>query len=205
MEFGLAMVSFLMILATASAGVAWTVGPLVSAAKGRSCPPQFSLVDLLALCFVLQFWTLLVQCFDSPKQIAALWIPRILGWVALVAVWWFGVRTLSRAGIHGTWLRCLFLVLVLPVTVVAPLFDPVLAFVVLVLAFAVAHEGPGPSTFALLAGTATLAAGMLFQLGVLTRSILAHAAGPNVQAVHPSSDGASDAEGRGPSDEGTGS
>jgi hypothetical protein len=98
---------------------AWTLGPLDRAAKDRRYPIQFSLADLLCLFVLVQLPIGAVHCVPHGQGVRGVMVvvDVVLAAVAAV-VWWTGVRTLSRAGIHVVWQRCLLLSVVLPSAVV---------------------------------------------------------------------------------------
>jgi hypothetical protein len=94
----------------------WMLGPLDREAKKRRFPSQFSLADLLSLFVLVQVpiggvkWATATEEFQAPAVV----ISIVLGAIAIV-IWWVCVQTLSRAGVHIVWQRCVVLLVVLPV------------------------------------------------------------------------------------------
>jgi hypothetical protein len=94
----------------------WMETPLRRAARDRNCPIQFTLADALCLLVCVQLtlgvlhWEGLCLGFkiDVVRDIYYLWLVPY--------VWWSVTRTLSRAGIHVVWQRC---VVILGVAVTA--------------------------------------------------------------------------------------
>ena len=112
----------------------WTLGPLDRAAKNRQYPIQFGLADLLCLFVLVQLpagiahWMLREYLHEGVVV-----LDVVLGVIATL-VWWVSLRTLSRAGIHVVWQRCVVLTLVLPgayVSSIATIALPVAAFALL--------------------------------------------------------------------------
>jgi hypothetical protein len=151
-------------------GLGSVLKPLRNAAENRKAPIQFTLADLLSLFVPIQLqlgiyhWVMLYR-----KTGASSWVSDLLIVVLGVALWWFLVRQLSRAGVDVVWHRCVMLVAVpsivsaaavmtSPSSVIEDLLDhhPILAMLGLLL-------------------TAALSAGALYALGRFTRSIIASA------------------------------
>jgi hypothetical protein len=112
--------------------VNWVLGPLDRAAKNRFHPIQFTLADFL--CLFVQIQLLLAvpaasfHGVDDRRPV----IGITVGIIALVLlVWWTGVRTLSRAGVHDTRGRALTLVIGIPFGYSLSLSIPVVAFMML--------------------------------------------------------------------------
>jgi hypothetical protein len=94
----------------------WVLEPLDRAARNRRFPVQFSLADLLCLFALVQLPLGVAHWVIGGPSINQSVLPVDLGIVMLATtVWWSGVRTLSRAGIHATWQRCMALTLAIPV------------------------------------------------------------------------------------------
>ena len=168
----------------------WILRPLDRAAKGREAPAQFTLVDFLCLVFMAQLPTGLVQWMfygSGREQGAALGIC-VFAWIACGLLWWTAIRTLGRAGIHGTWQRAGFLALVLPVTIFGIIGFLPLSFAVLAVAFSGEASWRG-----LRFGLALLAEGgligALYACARYTRWLVASAPRPDGQA-RPSSSNA---------------
>ena len=168
----------------------WILRPLDQAAKGRQAPAQFTLVDFLCLVFMAQLPTGLVQWMfygSGSEQGAALGIC-VFAWIACGLLWWTAIRTLGRAGIHGTWHRAGFLALVLPTTIFGIIAFLPLSFAV----WAAAFSGEVPRR-GLRFGLAILAEGgligALYACARYTRWLVASAPRPDGQA-RPSSSNA---------------
>jgi hypothetical protein len=108
-----------LLIYVAVVAVRWVLGPLDRAAKNRRYPIQFTLADFLCLFVQVQLAlagpALAFRQMDNRNSaiIGASVIVAII--VALVLlVWWTGVRTLSRAGVHGTLARALTLTVAIP-------------------------------------------------------------------------------------------
>jgi hypothetical protein len=90
----------------------WVLDPLDRAAKSRRCPNQFNLGDLLSLFILTQLALGCVQwVFYDYKSVFGIYLFAIL---ASLAAWWLCVLTLSRAGIHTMWRRCVVIGAVIP-------------------------------------------------------------------------------------------
>jgi hypothetical protein len=117
--FSLSVLGF--VAFTIGACLKWVIGPLERAAKNRQYPVQYSLADLLCVFVLVQLVIGLTHwaAYDSQRSttIAVLILDVVFVAVAVV-VWWKFVRTLSRAGIHVVWHRCVILVIILPAAVV---------------------------------------------------------------------------------------
>jgi hypothetical protein len=131
------------LLAFCSAWLAarWMLGPLDRAAKNREYPIQFSLADFLCLFVQVQLVlagpATLLRATEEKMKVAGVCVVI----VALVClVWWTGVRTLSRAGIHGTIARSAALVVVIPFGYAVSIAIPVVA----IMFAAVANPDPEP-------------------------------------------------------------
>jgi hypothetical protein len=152
------------------ASLLWMLGPLDRAAKNRQYPIQFGLADLLSLFVLIQLpiglihWALQAE----PHRVAVIF-DVVLGVINTV-LWWFCVRTLSRAGIHVVWQRCLVIIVVMPGAYVGSIVAIVLPFVAgqffLEQKFAIAD-------WLLLAET--ILAGILYAFSRFTRAIAAAA------------------------------
>jgi hypothetical protein len=94
----------------------WVFAPLDRAAKNRQCAAQFNLSDLLSLFILVQLPIGLLHWATSHERRpdGVFIADGILAAVA-ASVWWTCVMTLSRAGIHVVWQRCVILAVALPV------------------------------------------------------------------------------------------
>jgi hypothetical protein len=163
------------VLFAALGSLNWVLGPLDRAAKNRQFPIQFSLADLLCL-FVL------VQLPLGAVHSVLHWVPRggefhagvlvVDLVVALLAasVWWTYVRTLSRAGIHVVWHRCVALCIALPAAFVGSV-----AMIVLPLVAVGLLVGRETSTGLWMLLAVVAIGGALYGLGRFTRAIVAAA------------------------------
>jgi hypothetical protein len=95
--------------------ISWVVKPLDRAAKNRRYPIQFSLADFLCLFVLMQLPLGALQW--AAHDLPALPVLDAMVAAAAIAVWWMCVRTLSRAGIHVVWQRCLALAVVMPTAI----------------------------------------------------------------------------------------
>ncbi len=153
----------------------WVLGPLDRAAKNRWYPVQFSLADFLCL-FILVDLSLggIHSCVPKGDGVmgGAIAVDAVV--VVLAAlVWWTGVRTLSRAGIHGTWRRGFVLVVVIPVGYAGSFIIGLLPW------FIIGHWfDNGDALFAMRLTVAEIATGgVLYGMGHITRAVVASASG----------------------------
>jgi hypothetical protein len=123
------LIAFVAVMVAVLMSLSWVLGPLDLAAKNRRYPMQFGLADLLCLGVLIQ---VLVASLHWPSQgeanrpIIAL---DVLFGAVVTFLWWLAVRTLSRAGIHTVWQRCVILMLVMPVSYIGCVAIIVLPFV----------------------------------------------------------------------------
>jgi hypothetical protein len=92
----------------------WVLGPLDRAAKNRRYPIQFALADLLCLFVLIQLPIGLIHWAVQNAPRGGLVIFDVVLGAMITLLWWICLRTLSRAGIHVVWQRCLVLTLVMP-------------------------------------------------------------------------------------------
>ncbi len=91
--------------------------------------------------------------------------------VLAALVWWTGVRTLSRAGIHGTWRRGFVLAVITPVGYAGSVIIGCLPFFIIGL-----WQENGNSPLAMKLTTAEIATcGAIYSLGHITRAVVASA------------------------------
>jgi len=166
---GLFVLPLLVIIGFAAwACLNWVLGPLDRAARNRQFPIQFGLADLLCLFVQVQLpvgsvhWAL-----HNGLQEGVLVVDVVLGAVATL-VWWICVRTLSRAGIHVVWQRCVILTLAMPAAYVGTVAVIVLPF----LAFGFFADQQRSTAGWLLLVEIPLA-GILYGLGRFTRAVVA--------------------------------
>jgi hypothetical protein len=149
----------------------WVLGPLDQAAKNRWHPVQFSLADFLCLFILVDLPMGGIHCFvpQGDREMGGVIAADVL--VALLAalVWWTGVRTLSRAGIHGTWRRGFVLAVVIPAGYAG-------SFIVGCLPFFIIGLWNGNSPLAMKLTVAEVATGgALYGLGHITHGVVASA------------------------------
>jgi len=144
----------------------WVLRPLDIAAKSQKLPMRFTLADFLCL-FVLVQTSAAGLLFEGQFG----WTIVCFGWAAFGSMWALGVHTLSRAGVVNPWHRALFLVLVVPFTVVSAIL---LAPAALTLAASLFSPMPPfrglELLLAILAVPAAIA--VLYGLGRLTRRMV---------------------------------
>jgi hypothetical protein len=152
----------------------WVLGPLDRAAKNHQHPRQFTLADFLCLFVQIQLTlagpALAFRQMEDKATVAKI-AAVIIGLVLLV--WWTGVRTLSRAGVHDTLGRALTLTVAIP-------FGYAFSIAVSILPIGVvASLADGPRPNLALAGILFLAELaiilLVIALGYMTRRILATA------------------------------
>ena len=155
------------------ASLQWVLGPLDRAAKNRQFPIQFGLADLLCLFVLVQLPVGIVHWVarSSEGQIVESGVVTLdcAFVVAAVVVWWNCVRTLSRAGIHVVWRRCIVLTVALPGAIVGSVAATCLP-VASVAAMLEGHFSDADG-WLLLAEIPVL--GILYGLGRFTRAIVA--------------------------------
>jgi hypothetical protein len=154
----------------------WVLGPLDRAARRRSHPVQFSLADLLCLFILVDLPMGGIHCLvpngdRTPDGVIAADVV-----VTLVAalVWWTGVRTLSRAGIHGTWQRSFVLAVVIPAGYAGPFIIGCLPVFIIGLWL---NDGNLPLVMKLTVVEITTG-GVVYSLGRITRAMVASASRP---------------------------
>ncbi len=113
----------------------WILRPLDQAAKGRNCPAQFTLLDVLCLVFMAQLPTGLVAWMFAGSPYGGVGLVYGFSWIACGLLWWTAVRALSRAGIRHVWHRAATLAFVLPVAVFGAIAFPPLVIVVTIATF----------------------------------------------------------------------
>jgi hypothetical protein len=115
--------------------VGWVLGPLDRAAKNRDYPIQFSIADFLCLFVEVQLAlsgpALLFRRIESREMSFAIAVALFTTALAIL-VWWSGVRTLSRAGVHGTFARAVTLTIVMPFGFVSSIASAIIPFGILV-------------------------------------------------------------------------
>ena len=149
------------------------LGPLDRAAKNRRYPIQFSLADFLCLFvqvhIVLAGPTLLFRRMEEEVPAVAISLATV---AVVLFVWWTGVRTLSRAGVHGTVSRAITLTVAIPFGFAAAFAIPILALGIWVRLVYSASEMPDA---ALMGAVEIGLVALELALGFVTRRILAAA------------------------------
>jgi hypothetical protein len=93
----------------------WIVGPVDDAARARSAPARFYMIDALA--FITLFQVALVfptWALREGVEKQLVWPLGLLITGAAVAFWVGAIRALSRAGVHQSLRRAIFVLFVLP-------------------------------------------------------------------------------------------
>jgi len=161
----------------------WVVRPLEQTAKHRRCPTQFTLSDLLGL-FVLLPVSMSLAYFGLPSDDPTVYRTfGIVGWFVLSLIWWYGVRSLSRAGVRNPRHRVLFLVLVIPVTLLAAA-----ALLFAIVSVVTTLYSPNPADSAIACGVTLVLLAVLYALGRLTRRLIASTPDRSTKAVKPVSE-----------------
>ena len=128
----LGIIGILASLAAAGFAVNWVLGPLDRAAKDRRYLIQFTLADFLCLFvqtqLLLAIPAALFHGVEDRRPVIAVTVVII---ALVLLVWWTGVRTLSRAGVHDTRGRALTLVIGIPVGYALSLAIPAVACMIL--------------------------------------------------------------------------
>jgi hypothetical protein len=154
--------------------IRWVLGPLDRAAKNRRYPIQFSLADFLCLFVQIQLllaWPALAFRESQDKTAMACVTVLVVGLVLLI--WWTGVHTLSRAGVHGTFGRAFTLTVSIPFGYAFSIAIPMLPFVIFAL-FQERHE-PIVGLAGVLSLIEVAVIVLVVVLGFVTRRILATA------------------------------
>jgi hypothetical protein len=151
----------------------WVLGPLDQAAKKRRHPVQFSLADLLCLFILVDLPMGGIQCLvpEGDRVTGGVIAADVVVAGLAALVWWTGVRTLSRAGIHGTWQRSFVLAIVIPAGYAGP-------FIIGCLPFVIIGVWLGDHNFPLamkLTVAEIATGGTVYGLGRITRAVVASA------------------------------
>jgi hypothetical protein len=166
------LILVLVVVITGTGGVAtWILRPVDEAAKDRWHPAQFTVADLLCLFFLIQLWMTPIHAWVPAEQGPMIWLLDGFAWVASGLLWWFGVQSLSRAGVRNPWHRSIFLAIVLPVSLAGVLAVPILAILILGAMFL--DDGPLPLWQAV--GIEIVLIGSVYGCGLVTRWIVARA------------------------------
>jgi MFS family permease len=102
----------------------WLLRALDTAALRKQKSPSFMMSDLLSLIFHLAFPLSLGANYSSENDESQIgWLILVFVLMAIVgAVWWFGIRTLSSAGVADPNRRNLFVAMILPAAFLGALF-----------------------------------------------------------------------------------
>lgn len=103
----------------------WIVKPVDRQAKRRELPIQYALSDIFCLFLLIQgsaaaIYGVASWLGPSWRDSDSLLVPNVLAWLVLSLIWWACVRVLSRAGIACRSHRAIFLVVVVPTTLIGP-------------------------------------------------------------------------------------
>jgi hypothetical protein len=152
----------------------WVLGPLDRAAKNRRYPVQFSLADFLCLFVEVQLAlggpALAFRSMEGKWMGLAVFVSIVIVAVVLL-VWWTGVRTLSAAGIHGTFARALTLSVGIPIGFASSVAIPLIGLTTFASLDSSNHL-PRAGLFLLLGLADAL---LIVGLGFMTRRIVAGA------------------------------
>ena len=147
-------------LAIAVAIGSWILRPIDQAAKDLQHPTQFTLIDFFCLFFLIQFPTGIIHAWAPVTPAQFKWVLIAYGWASCVAMWWFSVQKLSRAGIHNPRHRGVFLAFVLPVAFFGSIAFPLLLPVISIIVVARSVENPA----AVVAWAVVVQVGLVFGL-----------------------------------------
>ena len=156
----------------------WVLRPLEQAAKKSDCPTQFTLSDLLGLFFLMPVSMSLPYFGLPPLDPAIHPTVGIAIWIGFGLLWWYGVRKLSRAGVRNPTHRILFLVLLIPFTLLGAVAFPFAAVSVVATLYS-----PNPAEFAVACGATLLLISVFYGLGRLSRRLIASTADPTTEPV----------------------
>jgi hypothetical protein len=123
------LIAFVALMVAVLLSLSWVLGPLDLAAKNRRYPMQFGLADLLCLGVLIQMLVASLHWASQGGANRSVIVLDVLFGAFVAFLWWLGVRTLSRAGIHTVWQRCIILILVMPVSYIGCVAAIVLPFV----------------------------------------------------------------------------
>ena len=159
----------------------WALGPLDRAAKNRRYPIQFSLADFLCLFVQVELAlagpAMLFRASEETRrdtrQYFVLCVVCAVIMMLVLLIWWTGVRTLSRAGVHGAIGRTAALTIVIPFGYAAAYAIPIVAFMIIGSMTDGRPNGLPQTSLLLLVEIALVV--FVFVLGLLTRRILSTA------------------------------
>lgn len=106
---------------TLGAIIYWVLNPVDRAAKDCRLPTQFTIADFLCLFGLFHLPPMLFHCLPADPETTTRrgLIPvYVVCWLVVTVVWWFGVGTLSRAGITRPWHRVVFLLVIFPLLLI---------------------------------------------------------------------------------------
>jgi hypothetical protein len=120
-----AAVVLLVAILGATVGVArWVLRPLDEAAKRSNSRLQFTLLDFFCLFALVQAPMAVIHGVVRHTPPAAMALMDVFAWFAVGSMWFLGVWAMSRAGVVRARDRCLFLLVVLPVSIISVLEFP---------------------------------------------------------------------------------
>lgn len=92
------------------------LGRVYEAERRRQLPTQFRMTDIMWLILLVQLAMTPLGLIDRHDPVIPILYTLVL--IASVLIWWHSLRVLSRAGVLEFWRRGLFLVVVVPLTLV---------------------------------------------------------------------------------------
>ena len=96
-------------------GAQFALRPLERARPSRRPSPGYTLADLACLVFWIQLPMVVLAPLQSEQPVY--WILVGYGLLCGSLCWWYGVRSLSRAGVRNAWHRVAVLLVAIPVGV----------------------------------------------------------------------------------------
>ena len=151
-------------------GIAWWIlHPLDEAAKRSRMRLQFTLADFLCLFVIVQAPMAMIHGLADGEASIVL---DLFAWFCVGSMWFGSVWEMSRAGVQRPLDRCVFLVVMLPVSIVSVIASPAL---MILLWSAFADPTPIAERVLLVAALAGGAAAA-YLCGLFTRRMVARAA-----------------------------
>ena len=195
-SLGVLLMTLLMLLlgvcvVAAPVGIArWVLRPLDEAARRSRMRLQFTVLDFLCLFVLVQVPMALIHGISRYTPTIVIALADAFSWLCVGSMWFAGVWAMSRAGIHRAADRCLFLVVVLPVSIISVLEFPGWVLVVhLMTAFSRPLQEMLPSIVVL-----TVALAGVYPAGAFMRRMVARTESPlpedDASAAQPAADDA---------------
>jgi hypothetical protein len=134
-------------------GGAFVLRPMDQAAKAKTAPVQFTILDFFSLTAYFAVPLALVAGIarNEPGAQRAMLITAIGGCLVAWLIWWGSVRTAAKAGIRHVWKRLLMIGLVVPLTYAVTLVGG--AYVCWLIGDRAAHDKPTSLWFYLIIAT----------------------------------------------------